>query len=196
MKHLKTFLALVLGLSCVIVIVFATKKFTSRKKTSPTITIRYRTESPEVRRIIEITVRKGYSLSEITHDLGTDLKETAQLNKISNLDLILPGQKIKIRPFDKTDVVKVSWYGPGFHGKLMSNRKTFDMNNPTIVAHKWLPFGTKVRLTRRDNRKSIVVTVQDRGPYVKGRIFDLSRGAAELLDMIDEGITTCEVEIL
>ena len=78
----------------------------------------------------------------------------------------------------------------------MSNRKIFDMNDATVVAHKWLPFGTKVRLIRVDNNKSIVVIVQDRGPYVKGRIFDLSKGAAELLGMIDDGVTTCKVEIL
>jgi len=144
---------------------------------------------------IEIIAREGFCLSEIAQDLGTDWREIAELNGI-NPDRILSGQKIEVHPFNKTNIVKASWYGPGFHGKLMSNRKIFDMNDATVVAHKWLPFGTKVRLIRVDNNKSIVVIVQDRGPYVKGRIFDLSKGAAELLGMIDDGVTTCKVEIL
>ena len=145
---------------------------------------------------LEIEIRKNASLSEIAHDLGTNWKEVAELNNIANPDLILPGQKITVRPFDKTDIVKASWYGPGFNGKLMANGRIFNMNDPNVVAHKWLPFGTMVRLTRIDNKKSIVATVQDRGPYIQGRIFDLSRGAAELLGMVDEGVTTCKVELL
>jgi len=145
---------------------------------------------------LEVEVRKNASLSEIAHDLGADWKEIAELNNLNNPDLISIGQKIKVIPYNKTNIVKVSWYGPGFHGKLMANRRIFNMNDSTVLAHKWLPFGTKVRLTRIDNKKSVIVTVQDRGPYVRGRIFDLSRGAAKLLDMVDEGITTCEVELL
>jgi len=150
----------------------------------------------KIEKTIEITVREGFCLSEIAHDLGTNWKEIAELNNIANPDLILPGQKITVRPFDKIDIVKASWYGPGFNGKLMANGRIFNMNDPNVVAHKWLPFGTIVRLTRIDNRKSIVVIVQDRGPYIQGRIFDLSRGAAELLGMVDEGVTTCKIELL
>lgn len=146
-------------------------------------------------RTLRVEVRKNASLSEIAHDLGADWKEIAKLNNI-NPDRIFPGQKLIVNPFNKTNIVKASWYGPGFHGKLMANGRIFNMNDPTVVAHKWLPFGTRLRLTRVDNKKSVIVTVQDRGPYVRGRIFDLSRGAAELLGMVDEGITTCKVELL
>jgi len=144
---------------------------------------------------IEITIRKGSCLSEIAHDLGTSCEEIAKLNGI-NPNKIFPGQKIRVHPFNKTNIVKVSWYGPKFHGKPMANGKTYDMNDPTVAAHKWLPLGIPVILTRIDNGKNIKTTVQDRGPYVPGRTFDLSYGAAKLLDMVDEGVTTCKVEIL
>jgi len=148
------------------------------------------------KKALEIEVRKNASLSQIAHDLGTSWRKVAELNQIKNPDLIFPGQKIKVFPFDETNIVKVSWYGPGFHGKTMANGKIYNMNDEKVVAHKWLPFNTKVRLTRIDNNKSITAIVQDRGPYVAGRIFDLSYGAAKQLGMIDEGLTTCKVQVL
>ncbi len=76
----------------------------------------------------------------------------------------------------------------------MANGKEFDMDDSSVVAHKWLPFGTKVRLTRKG--KSIVVVVQDRGPYVKDRNFDLSRASASELGIKNTGVAECQVEIL
>lgn len=145
---------------------------------------------------LEIKVRKGWCLSTIAEDLGTSVEDLARLNKIQNVNLIYAGQTLKIVPYNRTSKVKVSWYGSDFHGKAMSNKKSYDMYNPTITAHKLLPFNTKVRLRRTDNGKCIIVVVQDRGPYVKGRSFDISYAAAEILGIKTIGVAECEVEIL
>src|SRR5918995_7022236 len=69
-----------------------------------------------------------------------------------------------------------SWYGPGFHGRTTANGERYNMYELT-AAHRSLPFGTKVRVTNRMNGKSVVVRINDRGPYGGGRVIDLSRGA-------------------
>ncbi|TNE70555.1 septal ring lytic transglycosylase RlpA family protein [bacterium] len=79
-----------------------------------------------------------------------------------------------------------SWYGPGFHGKQTANGEKYDQEELT-AAHKTLPFNTLVRVMNLDNGKSVVVRINDRGPYAKGRIIDLSRGAAKKLDMLNSG---------
>lgn len=82
---------------------------------------------------------------------------------------------------------KASWYGPNHHGKKTANGERFNQNALT-AAHPTLPFGTKVKVTNTLNNKSIVVRINDRGPYAKGRIIDLSRGAAAKLDLIKQGV--------
>ncbi|WP_299395581.1 septal ring lytic transglycosylase RlpA family protein [Pelagibius sp.] len=88
-----------------------------------------------------------------------------------------------------------SWYGKRFHGRLTASGSRFDMNAMT-AAHRSLPFGTRVRVTNESNRRSIVVTINDRGPFIKPRIIDLSFAAAKALDFIDDGLTRVRVEVL
>lgn len=73
---------------------------------------------------------------------------------------------------------KASWYGPGFNGKKTASGEIFNMNDYT-AAHRTLPFGTKLKVTNAVNNKSVIVTVNDRGPYVKGKIIDLSKVAMQ-----------------
>ena len=80
-----------------------------------------------------------------------------------------------------TEVCEASWYGPGFHGNLMANGKRFNSNDRTVVAHKSLPFGTKLLITNLNNNQSIKVVVQDRGPFTRGRCVDVSRTGAQAL---------------
>lgn len=87
---------------------------------------------------------------------------------------------------DTLETGTASWYGPGFHGKLTANGEKYDMNGLT-AAHRTLPFGTKVKVINQDNGKSVIVRINDRGPYAKGRIIDLSKGAAKKVDMIETG---------
>ena len=85
-----------------------------------------------------------------------------------------------------------SWYGKKFHGNLTSNRETYDMYGMT-AAHKTLPLPTYVRVRNLRNNKSIIVRVNDRGPFVHNRIIDLSYTAAMKLDMIKDGTSLVEV---
>jgi len=85
-----------------------------------------------------------------------------------------------------------SWYGKKFHGNLTSNRETYDMYGMT-AAHKTLPLPTYVRVRNLRNNKSIVVRVNDRGPFVHNRVIDLSYSAAMKLDMIRDGTSLVEV---
>lgn len=88
-----------------------------------------------------------------------------------------------------------SWYGPGFHGRTTANGERYNMNDLT-AAHKSLKFGTKVRVTNQNNGLSVVVRINDRGPYVGKRIIDLSKSAAQAIDMIGPGTAAVTVEVL
>ena len=78
-----------------------------------------------------------------------------------------------------------SWYGPGFHGKKTANGERFNTNDLT-AAHKTLPFGTQLRVTNERTGKSVVVRINDRGPYAHGRVIDLSKAAAQAVGI--EGV--------
>ncbi|MGM0546390.1 MAG: septal ring lytic transglycosylase RlpA family protein [Bacteroidota bacterium] len=88
-----------------------------------------------------------------------------------------------------------SWYGPNFDGKLTANGETYDMNDLT-AAHRTLPFNTVLKVTNLDNEKSVKVRVNDRGPYAKDRIIDLSKKAAEEIDMLGPGTANVEIILL
>lgn len=90
---------------------------------------------------------------------------------------------------------KASYYADKFHGRRTANGELFDMNELT-AAHKTLPFGTVVEVTNLVNNRSVVVRINDRGPFVGGRIIDLSKKAAEVIDMINAGVVEVEVRIL
>ena len=88
-----------------------------------------------------------------------------------------------------------SWYGKKFHGNLTSSREVYDMHQMT-AAHKTLPLPTYVRVTNLSNNRSIIVRVNDRGPFVNNRIIDLSYAAARKLDMVTSGTGLVEVEAI
>ncbi|MEP2736111.1 MAG: septal ring lytic transglycosylase RlpA family protein [Erythrobacter sp.] len=88
-----------------------------------------------------------------------------------------------------------SYYGKRFHGRLTANGERFNMNAMT-AAHKTLPFGTKVRVTYPRNGRSIVVRINDRGPFIRGRAIDLSRGAAAKLGFISSGHARVKLDIV
>ncbi len=88
-----------------------------------------------------------------------------------------------------------SWYGPNFHNKLTSNGEYYNMHAMT-AAHKTLPMNTMLRVTNLDNGKKIVVRVNDRGPFVKSRIIDLSNAAAHRIDMVKKGTAPVRIEVI
>ena len=88
-----------------------------------------------------------------------------------------------------------SWYGARFHGRTTASGEPYDMHALT-AAHPSLPFGTRVRVTNLANGRSVVVRINDRGPFVKRRIIDLSRHAAEHLGFRDAGLAKVRVEVI
>jgi rare lipoprotein A len=95
--------------------------------------------------------------------------------------------------YDETGIA--SWYGPDFHGKITANGELYDMNEVT-AAHRTLPMPSLVRVTNLDNGRSIVVRVNDRGPYARGRILDMSRRGAQLLGYEKTGTAKVRVQIM
>ena len=90
---------------------------------------------------------------------------------------------------------KASWYGPGFHGRQTANGETYNQNALT-AAHRFLEFGTRVKVTNLNNGRSVVVRINDRGPFVDNRVIDLSTAAADSLNMTDSGVAPVEVKVL
>ena len=89
--------------------------------------------------------------------------------------------------------MNASWYGPRFHGRLTANGEIYDQMGYT-AAHKSLPFGTLLRLTNQQNHKSIIVRINDRGPYIPGRKIDLSKKVAIELGAYEKGVVKLDVE--
>jgi rare lipoprotein A len=96
-------------------------------------------------------------------------------------------------PSSETGVA--SWYGHPYHGRAAANGEIYDMEKLT-AAHRTLPFGTLVRVTNLGNAKTVDVRIIDRGPFVAGRIIDLSHAAAVAIDMIGPGVAQVRVDIL
>ena len=94
-----------------------------------------------------------------------------------------------------TQTGKASYYGDRHHGNKTASGERFDQHALT-AAHRSLPFGTRVRVTNLSNDKSVVVRINDRGPFVRGRIIDVSRAAAERLDMLRAGVVPVRLEPL
>lgn len=94
-----------------------------------------------------------------------------------------------------TEVGIASWYGHPYHGRAAADGEIYDMEKLT-AAHRTLPFNTWVRVTNLSNSKSVDVRIIDRGPFVDGRIIDLSHAAAQVIDMIGPGVVQVRLDIL
>lgn len=90
---------------------------------------------------------------------------------------------------------EASWYGPGFHGRLTANGEVFDKEALT-AAHRTLPFGTVVRVRNLDNGREAVLRINDRGPFARGRILDVSEAGARALGMVESGTARVRIEII
>jgi rare lipoprotein A len=115
------------------------------------------------------------------------IKNYAEVNEIAQQEKLLP----RIARYIKQGVA--SWYGPGFHGKKTATGEIFDMYAMT-AAHKTLPIPSYAQVTNLDNNRSIIVRINDRGPFVRNREMDLSYAAAKNLDMEQDG--TGKIEIM
>ena len=132
----------------------------------------------------------------VIEPLGPDLQD---------IDLAVPDDAVDLAtfepPIEQTRVLRnlgtgvASYYGRRFHGRRTANGERFDMRAMT-AAHKTLPFGSFVRVTNPRNGRSVVVRINDRGPFIRGRTIDLSRGAAEAIGMISRGHAQVELELV
>ena len=121
--------------------------------------------------------------------------QTEPLHKTANLSYKVAGKRYqptkKIESFSQTG--KASWYGPGFHGKKTSSGERFDMNTLS-AAHRTLPIPSYARVTNLSNGKSVIVRINDRGPFHGNRVMDLSKAAAKELGFIHTGTANVKVE--
>ncbi|WP_247877906.1 septal ring lytic transglycosylase RlpA family protein [Azospirillum sp. TSO22-1] len=118
---------------------------------------------------------------------GSLVEELDQLVRMALLETPPPSA------FEQTG--KASWYGPGFHGRKTASGVRFNQHALT-AAHRTLPLGTAVKVTNLDTGRTIQVTINDRGPYIDGRIIDLSRRAAAELGMEEAGLAPVRIETL
>jgi rare lipoprotein A len=88
-----------------------------------------------------------------------------------------------------------SWYGNEYHGRQSASGEIFNENALT-AAHRTLPFGTVVRVYNKKNGRQVVVRINDRGPFIRGRIIDLSKAAAREIDMIVDGVVPVRLEVV
>lgn len=98
-------------------------------------------------------------------------------------------------PLNYTEKGTASWYGKKFHGRKTANGEIYNMYDYT-AAHKYLPLGSQVRVKNLKNHKSVIVKINDRGPFIRGRILDLSYQAALCLDMVENGLAPIQLEII
>ena len=121
--------------------------------------------------------------------------QTEPLHKTANLSYKVAGKRYqptkKIEQFSQTG--KASWYGPGFHGKKTSSGERFDMNTLS-AAHRTLPIPSYARVTNLSNGKSVIVRINDRGPFHGNRVMDVSKAAAKELGFIHTGTANVKVE--
>lgn len=113
--------------------------------------------------------------------------ETIPVNEEENLP------NTSLIDFTSIGDMKASWYGPGFHGKITANGEIYDQMAYT-AAHKKLKFGTLLKITNPKNEKSVIVRINDRGPYIHGRQLDLSKAAAIELGILRKGVAKLKVE--
>lgn len=113
----------------------------------------------------------------------------------SAVDLATIEPEIETPAFRRLGTGTASYYGRRFHGRRTANGERFDMNALT-AAHRTLPFGSIVRVTNPANGRSVTVRINDRGPFISGRVIDLSRAAARRIGMIRRGHAPVEIELL
>jgi rare lipoprotein A len=126
---------------------------------------------------------------QIKHHSKPRMKNFDETNKIAQQEKLLP----RIARFIKQGVA--SWYGPGFHGRKTATGEIFDMYAMT-AAHKTLPIPSYAQVTNLENNRSIVVRINDRGPFVRNREMDLSYAAAKILDMAQGGTGKIEIKAI
>jgi rare lipoprotein A len=136
-----------------------------------------------------LTIAMGFVVAIIMFGCSTQPAPQYQYS------LPAPSQSYPSVPPRRGRLEVASWYGPGFVGHLTSDGETYNPHELT-AASKTLPMGSRVRVTNPENGRSVVVRINDRGPYVKGRSLDLSHSAAQKIGLCAEGVGHVRVKVL
>ena len=145
----------------------------------------------------DTTRNKAIDALQATNRLRRLMGDAPPLTAIANPNQPSNNQSglATVRPVTSRRKGMASWYGPGFHGRLTANGERYNQNGLT-AAHKSLPFGTQVRVTNLNNGRSVTVRINDRGPFIRGRVIDLSKGAANVIGLVNSGVAPVQLEIL
>ena len=153
--------------------------------------------------LFSLVVQSCTTISGLSHtnDLAVEVPHgknemTASVADVQNVSFEPVAKKKSLKPATKHALNgTASWYGPGFHGKKTASGEIYDQNKLT-AAHKTVPLGSKARVTNLENGSTVEVEINDRGPYVEGRIIDLSRAAAGVLGFVESGTAPVRVEMV
>lgn len=137
---------------------------------------------------------KDFSYKNLTEEVSA-IKENGGIYKVGNTYTVMGQTYTPKEDYSYSETGIASWYGDDFHNKRTANGETYNMHDIT-AAHRTLPLPSIVRVTNLENGRSIIARVNDRGPYVKNRIIDVSQKGAELLGYKNKGTAKVKVEIL
>jgi len=132
---------------------------------------------------------------QATNRLRRLMGNASPLREIAGLPQPKPPKQLALGPLQISLSGWASWYGPEFQGNRSANGEIFNQNALT-AAHRTLPFGTQVRVTNMSNGRSVVVRINDRGPFIQGRIIDLSTAAARILGLLEAGVAPVRIDVL
>jgi len=131
----------------------------------------------------------GFTIATTERESSISLALTEEFAPVPNRS----SRNLLTIQYKERGTMRASWYGPRFHGRFTANGEIYDQNAMT-AAHKSMKFGTILRITNPRNNKSVIVRINDRGPYIPGRHIDLSKAAAEELDVIKNGVKRLKIE--
>lgn len=143
------------------------------------------------------TAKTGLTTTE-SHSDSEEIIDPAEIQGIIFLDETEQVKEISgmpVNPFSSVQRGKASYYADSFAGKRTASGEIYDPQKLT-AAHRTLPFGTRVRVKNLYNDREVIVRINDRGPFIKSRIIDLSRAAAEKLGMINYGVAEVLIEVI
>jgi rare lipoprotein A len=161
------------------------------KKTARSLAVKSAVMRPVQKKVIRKAAKK--SVKKTVHKAAK--KEVALKSQRQTKRHIAPQSGATRQAPVRTITGKASYYGRRFHGRKTASGEIFDMNDMT-AAHKTLPFGTRLRVINERNGRAVTVRINDRGPYAKGRVLDLSKAAARKIGLLKVGVARVRIELL
>ena len=193
----------------------STKSTKSTKETKTAATRSRKTETSKPKRTTSVAASSSWEETKNAAEVTVEKEKASQESvMVTNLNTIYQNKEENLNVNSKNKAVAdtfekvieerekythfqtgmASYYGGSWHGKKTANGEIFNENSLT-AAHKTLPFGTKVKVTNLDNGKSVVVRINNRGPYSKGRVIDLSKAAFSKIASTSKGVTRVKLEV-